>query len=319
MFHGKIQASSRCRVKHRAAEWQDVRPRCPTRFVAHIELVAISMSPAEAEAELTALLKAYGTKVTREFREGTGITLTDRNGNKSRSTYAELVAELHLTGSCELHRLRWRDTDPYGTISAWVPEGLPMVIGTGVRTSETLLGPGYLTSDVVGEILDDVIHDRAQVAELSQDSKTMTAAFRAYRGYLTACITAVDAFLNRLPWFARNEPSTSLLAADAKLLSKRSSPLEEKLRRWVPVLSGGKALSEAGTAWTSCQAIRTARNAYVHVNEPDFAFALRQAADALNLCRPGVGELLVDIGNLLGRNPAPAVLRVARSPRANYV
>jgi hypothetical protein len=288
--------------------------------MSHIELDPASLSPAEAEAELTALLKAYGSSLTKELREGGAtLMLKDRNGQEARATFAELVTQLHLTGSCELNRLRWRDTDPHGTISAWVPEGLPIVLGTGIRTSNPLVGPGYVTSDVLGEILGDVIHFRKQVADLSGDSRTITAAFRAYRGYLAACITAVDAFLNRLSWFARNETPASLDPKAAKLLARRSLGLEEKLRSWIPVLAAGKQLSETGKAWVDCQAIRTARNAYVHVNEPDFAFVLRATADVLNLCRAGVGELLIEIGGMLARNPAPAVLQVARAPRAMYV
>jgi hypothetical protein len=55
------------------------------------------------------------------------------------------------------------------------------------------------------------------------------------------------------------------------------------------------------------------------VNEPDFAFSLQATSDVLNLCRDGVGQLLIELSGLLGRHPAPAILRVARAPRAIYV
>jgi hypothetical protein len=123
------------------------------------------------------------------------LSLRNRNGVESKTTYPQLLTELHLMGACKLHRLRWRDTDPHGTISVWVPEGLPIVIGTGSRKSAPVLGPGYGTSDVVGEILEDVLHFRREVAEFSKNRESLVVSFRAYRG---ACITAVDAALNRL-------------------------------------------------------------------------------------------------------------------------
>jgi hypothetical protein len=288
--------------------------------MAHIELEPVSLSPSEAEAELAALLRAYGVAPTAELVAGTvGLTVKDAKGNQSKITYPHLLTELHLTGACELHRLRWQDTDPHGTITVWVPEGVPIVIGTGVRNSQPVQGPGYGTSDVVGEILGDVLHFRKQVAEFSRKRESFALAFRAYRGYLGACVTAVDAALNRLSWFALNEPGTALGPKEEKLLRRRSLPLEEKLRCWVPLLTAGGRLSESAVSWVNCQAIRTARNGFVHANEPDFAFSLQASSDVLNLCRAGVGQLLMELSGLLSRNPAPAILRVARAPRAVYV
>lgn len=142
------------------------------------------------------------------------------------------------------------------------------------------------------------------------------SSFRAYRSYLAACVSAIDAFLNRLSWWTRNQP-LAIAQSDLKLLLRRSLPLDEKLRKWIPVVTG-KSIAEDTDTWTDYTAIKNARNAVVHINDPDFVFALQDAAAVLNLCRRGVGSLLLEICGLIPSNPAPIVLNVARAPFARY-
>jgi hypothetical protein len=286
----------------------------------YIELDAFSLTPSEAEAVLRELLASYGQDVTPEFRSGArSLTVTQRDGEKTQVTFAGLITEIHLFGASKLHQIRWRDTDPYGTVAFAVPPGLPeFVIGTGPRTSPPLAGPGYATNDVVSELLEDVLVRRKETATLSHQDDMFRAAFRAYRSYLSACVSSVDAYLNSLSWFTRKQPTTALSFADMKLLTHKTLPLNEKLRRWLPIITGGANLSESGNEYGALQAIKEARNAVIHVNEPDFLFSLPDAALILNLCRDGVGGVLRDISRLLGRYPSEWVIRVAFAPRARY-
>lgn len=283
-----------------------------------IVLDPTSLSPSDAEHALIESLKAYGLKLTERLRSGAeSFFLTDKAGRRTELAFATLVADLHLTGACELDRLRWADTDPHGTIEVQVPEGMPpIVIGTGPRTSEPLDGPGYLTNDVVGELLGDVLHYRRRFAEASDGREEFHPAFRAYRSYLAASVSSIDATLNRLSWFARN--GGSVTPSHVKLLSRRALPLDEKLRKWLPIVTGGGVLPESDDVWHDYTAIKDARNAVVHVNDPDFMFSAKSAVDTLNRCRHGVGGLLREIARLLGRNAAPGVLRVLRAPLAHY-
>ena len=286
----------------------------------YIEIDSASLSSSETEVVLGQLLKSYGIDLTPDVRQGVyPLVLTDAKGVATRITLPELIAQLHLTGACEIDRLRWLDTDPYGgTIALEAPEGLPVVIGTGFRNSPPLQGPGFATNDVVTEFLDDVLFYRAEVAANSSSGDMYKSSFRAYRSYLAASISAIDAYVNRLSWFALNEPSSQLTPADTKLLSRRRASLDEKLRRWLPLIAGGATLSEQGPEWADYQALKSARNATVHVSEPEFIFAPREATDVLNLCRRGVGEMLTIINSFLNRHPSAAVLRVARAPRARF-
>jgi len=287
---------------------------------AYIAIDPTSLTPADAESHLVEVLAAYGQKLTPALRSGAqSIFVSNENGTRTELSYAALITDLHLTGACELHRLRWISTDPHGTVELVVPAGMPqMVIGTGPRTSEPLTGPGYLTNDVVGHLLSDVLHYRREVAELSDEVDMFRPAFRAYRSYLAGCISAVDAAVNHISWFARNG-GANLSMSEVKLLSRKTLPLDEKLRKWIPIVTRGPSLSETGQEWAQYSAIKTARNAVVHVNDPDFMFAVNQAVDVINLCRKGVGGLLLEVASLLGRNPSVNVLRVARAPFARYV
>lgn len=285
----------------------------------YIEVDASALSPTEAEQALVALLKAYGLTMTPEVRAGAHmILLNDGRGKTIRLGAPELMTQLHLTGACEIDRLRWRDTDPHGSVSMEVPEGITMVIGTAFRNSPQLHGPGYATNDVVTELLEDLMLYREQVVVASCPGTMYRPAFRAYRSYLAAGVSAIDAYLNRLSWFARNEPGSPLSAAENKLLARNALPLDEKIRRWLPLISGGAKLLETTPEWSDYQAFKSARNAVVHASHPEFLFAPREAAEVLNLCRRGVGGPLAEIGRLLNREPAPAVVRVARARLARY-
>ena len=287
----------------------------------HIELDAAALSPSDAESALSDLLRAYGVHMTPELRNGTHkLTLTPAGGDKVSLSVPELIGQLHLTGACELDRAKWIDSDPHGSIATEVPEGLPIVIATGTRNSPPLLGPGYVTNDVVSELLDDVLVYRQTVAQCSGPRNDMyRPAFRAYRSYLAASISAIDATLNRLAWFALNTPASPATPNTQKLLARKTAPLDEKLRNWLPVLTGGGAISETSIQWQHYQDLKRVRNSMVHVNDPEFLFAPRDAAHVLNLCRHGVGGLLQQVSGLLNQHPTRAVLRVARAPLARFV
>jgi len=258
--------------------------------------------------------------MTPELRSGIHkLTLTPARGEKMILAVPELLTQLHLTGACELDRARWIDTDPYGSIATEVPEGIPIVVATGPRNSPPLHGPGYVTNDVVTELLDDILFYRGTVAQSSHPGEMFRPAFRAFRAYLAASISAIDATLNRLAWFALNDATSPAPSNVVKLLSRKTASLDEKLQKWLPLLTGGGAIPQNNIEWRHYQDLKRTRNSMIHVNDPEFLFSPRDAADALNLCRHGVGGLLRQISELLKRHPPPAVLRVARAPLARFV
>jgi hypothetical protein len=280
----------------------------------------------DAEERVLDSLRAYGVSASKtRLLNGEELELRFRGAPAHRrTTFAELVAGTRATGVVpEIDRMRWRDKDPYGTISgAMDSSGLPpIVLSAGPRTSAPFRGPGYVTNSVVGDMLDDVLYYREEVARLSyltaEDS--FRPAFRAFRAYLGSCITTLDAFLNRCAWFGLNDPPRTFTPDEEKTLRKQRVPLDVKFQQWLPILCGGQRLAETSRAWTDYRALRVARNGFVHVNEPDHMFVLRDAATVLNLCRRGVGELLIACAALLGRPPLPTVFAVRFAREAAFV
>jgi hypothetical protein len=199
-------------------------------------------------------------------------------------------------------------------------EGIELSLGTGPRSSQPMSGPGYHTNDVVSDVLDNVLAHRREVAELSHFGQAgFQPCFRSYIAYLLASVTAIDAYLNRHRWFGLNDPSIRLSDAAKKEIKNVAVSLDQKLRRWVPALTGGRLLDESGQPWAEYTILRVTRNGYTHVNDPDHRFELRRAADILNKCRLGVGQLLIDLAELFAHAPAPAMYRVRYAHEATFV
>ena len=299
----------------------EVPPPLAHRFLV---LATGSVGRTDAEARVLGALRAYGVSLSKKQLVG-GATLELKFGAAPAvtTTFANLVAGTRATGVIpELDRMRWRAADPYGVVSgATDASGLPpIVLGAGPRTSHPFIGPGYTTNNVVADILDDVLFYRSEVARLSfLSDDQFRPAFRAFRGYLSACITTLDAFLNRCAWFGLHDSARPLTTKEEATLQNQRLPLDAKFRNWLPILCAGNGLDETSRSWVDYQAIRTARNGFVHVNEPDYMFMLRDAASTLNLCRLGVGQILIDTVSLFGRAAFPTVFAVRFAPEASFV
>lgn len=174
---------------------------------------------------------------------------------------------------------------------------------------------------VLGDILEDVLFYRQEVALSSYLFKQFKPCFRAYRAYLFSCITALDSFLNYKAWFYSNDPliSSSLSSRNKKLLEKKTLSLNNKLRTWIPILTNRKTIDENSESWKKYNEIRIARNNYIHVNEPDYMFALRDVAIVLNYCHFGIGQLFLDIYSILQSNPIPEILKIKYAPKATFL
>ncbi len=251
------------------------------------------------------------------------VTLTDDHGKATVFTYRRLLRETARTGVIpEGDRLVWRLTNTEGTISAGTnaDEFPEMVLSTasGRHTTTPLEAPGYISNDVMSSLLDDVlVYRRLAVRHSFFDGSLYESCFRAYRAYLVACISAVDAFLNEWSWFTLNDPSRSLKPEERATLSQRRSALHTKLTDWPPIITGSCILCSS-VEWKDFEKIRVARNSVVHVNSPEFNFSLRKAAEVLNHCRKGVGGLLMLLERVSRRYPTPRMYGVRFAPLVSF-
>jgi hypothetical protein len=231
----------------------------------------------------------------------------------------DLVAGTMKTGVVdEVTGKLWRVSHPGGSMAIATTASYLIQVAAGPGTSVSETGPAYTTTDIVKDVLEDVLFYRTEVARLSDGDDSFCPCFRAFRAYLSSSITAIDATLNRLAFYRLLRKGLS--HKDEKLLKKRNLSLDLKLVEWLPLLGSKSALDQNTDGWTCYTAMRTARNEYAHVRSPTYAFSVEKAADRLNSCREGVGQLLLDILATVGDgHPHPCVYRVRHAPPAVFV
>ena len=279
-----------------------------------------------AEERVMEALNVYmpGISKSRLKNKNEPIPINDGKGKQTVTSFDTLVAGTTQSGIVpEIDRILWRNTAPSGTIrAATEASNFPdLVLGTGHRASDALQPPGCITNDVLSDILEDILFYRQEVARTSSIEDGFRSSFRAYRAYLVACITSIDTFLNYHRWFFVNDAASLSRLSDKeiKIIQNVRLPISRKLSEWIPILSGGHSLKDTLPPWQTYNAIREERNAFVHVNDPDYLFALEHTSKALNYCRSGVGQLLLDAYKLLGQNPLPRVYAIRYVPMARFV
>jgi len=247
------------------------------------------------------------------------ISLKPLIGEDGDLPVSALIAEIERLGASDRlhgHLSRQRGARPLSISTTVGAPEFKIAVRTTPGTEVEVAGAGYVTTDVVADSLEDVLYYRTQVAALSDGSDMFHPCFRAFKAYLSASITAIDATLNGHAYYWRQVSGHSARAA--KELSRKNASMYDKLTKWIPILSSGQRLSETSQYWKDYDEIRNARNAFTHVNSPTYRFSVTEAARHLNLCRQGVGGLLLAVGQALGsRYPTPCVLKVARAPVAS--
>lgn len=247
------------------------------------------------------------------------VSLKALTGETADVPVNELIAEIERLGVSERlhdHLSRQRVSRPLSISTTVSAPGFKIAVRTTPGTEVEVAGAGYVRTNVVADALEDVLFYRHRVAALSDGLDMFRPCFRAFKAYLSASITAIDATLNGYAFYWRQMPGHS--APAIKELSRKHASLYDKLTKWVPILSSGSRLSESSQYWKDYDELRNARNAFTHVNSPTYRFSVSEAARHLNLCRHGVGGLLLAVGQALGsRFHSSWVLRVARAPIAS--
>lgn len=282
-----------------------------------IDLAPTAVSQEEATAILREIFVQLGLSSAGPLPAT--VSLKALTGEATDVPVSALIAEVERLGvSDRLHGYLSSQggSRPLSISTTVGAPGFKIAVRTTPGTEVEVAGAGYVTTDVVADALEDVLYYRTQVAALSDGSDMFHPCFRAFKAYLSASITAIDATLNGYAYYWRQIPGHSRSATTE--LSRRNASLYDKLTKWLPILASGHRLSETSQYWKDYDEIRNARNAFTHVNSPTYRFSITEAASHLNLCRQGVGGLLLAIGQALGtRYPSPWVLRVARAPIAS--
>jgi hypothetical protein len=147
------------------------------------------------------------------------------------------------------------------------------------------------TSCVERDLMEDILEFRRQACEYSNEYDFRVTA-RFFRVYLSACVSLLDAFINRHVLLARHEGFTS---PEFTRLQAETN-MEEKVRLWWAVCSDGDpSLFFRSAMWCHFQEIRTRRNEILHAVDPISVYSLKDIQVYLNKVRTGVGELLLSL------------------------
>jgi len=263
-----------------------------------------AMSASEAEEYLREVLKDRGIEVAASYAFGGGRTIT----------HGGLVGEAMNVGCCTVLA---RHEPSYFPLMATTSTAIGLEITMGNKKFGPITGPCRATTAVEEELATDVLHYRREAVQASGEHDFAQTS-RAYRSYLTACVSLVDSAINRLAWLRLQQPA-GLDVKGRKVLENKRRPILEKLGSW-PVLLGSDApLDESAPYWRAFNQLRGSRNGYVHASPPYFEFGLARMADDLNLCREGCGRLLIELRTRLGLPIWPAHEMVLRAPIVSFV
>lgn len=234
----------------------------------------------------------------------------------SMTTFAELVEETRRKGiACRLQdSLDQRDPVFGGTIDEIATSNFQMKckVQWGAWTKE-VWGP-CRGSSVLRDLTEDVLFYRREACERSNEYDFRLTA-RAYRSYLAACISLVDAFINRHIYSAKNEGFTS---PEFEVL-KDEKKLEERMRLWWKVCSeDDPSTFFSSIPWCHLQELRTKRNEILHAIDPIAVYSLQEMQSYLNKVRTGVGESLLMLRVAHKKSTVGFVERLRTAPKVHF-
>lgn len=263
-----------------------------------------AMSKLDAEQYVNVALRNNGLALSTEY------VLENK-----RVTHAELVQQAMKTGACGILEKRESTYFPLmATTSVAMDLGVTIADVSFGPTS----GPCRVTTAIEEELAKDLLQYRREAVACSAEVN-FEGTCRAFRSYLSACISLVDSTLNRFSWLQLQLDGKSLSAAERAVLSNRRMPLTRKLEEWPPLLGTRMALDKSASYWAHFDRLRTARNGFIHADPPYYAFRLPEMAESLNLCRQGCGEMAIELRKRFGYQPWPEHLMVLRAPMIEFV
>jgi hypothetical protein len=246
------------------------------------------LSAAKAQEAVIAILRRCD--VTKPAQGWHCLRLKWNNDPNKEVTFHNLVEEVRQTGVvAQLQNYLDRNDSVFGGTTGEMSSPNHQISNTveyaGWRKEAK--GP-FRTCCVERELTDDILEYRMEACQFSNEYDFKKTA-RAYRSFLSACVTLVDAFINRHILMARHDGFTSQEFEQLQVVTK----MEEKVRLWWSVCSDAKiAPFFASKAWGHFQELRSKRNEILHALDPISIYSLQSIQQQLNRVRTGVGDLL---------------------------
>jgi hypothetical protein len=211
--------------------------------------------------------------------------------NKYSYSYDELVNEARKNGYIyEVQRNLDKSDSVFGgsIYDMGTPNWQMKVKKEYAGFSKEIQGP-CRTALVEQDLTDDVIRCREEVCEYS-DQYDFRMLCRSFRGYLSASVSIVDAFINRHILLAKHQGFSSPEFERLKTTTK----MEDKVRLWFSCCSSDDPdVFFNSSNWCHFQELRKKRNEILHAVDPYGLYAITEIQSFLNKVRTGIGELLL--------------------------
>lgn len=187
--------------------------------------------------------------------------------------------------------------------------GFGLVTSTYAGYTKTLTPP-MSDQPVEFEITEDILFYRNESC-LYSDEYDFKFCTRYYRAYLSACISLIDAFINRHILIYK---FNGLDTADFQLL-QQTSRLEDRLELFIKI-SSGKSLTaiNGGEEWIHFKNLRRLRNEMTHINSASLGYSIHEFAEHFNYVRKGIGGLLKLIRQAQGKESLTFIERLRTAP-----
>ncbi|HEX3315081.1 MAG TPA: hypothetical protein VHR72_09340 [Gemmataceae bacterium] len=246
------------------------------------------------------------------FRGSLNLAIGDA---KKTISLAELEREARLTGAVgTIQRvLDQRDSIFGGTFDSATPNWQITVKSEWAGWKGEVQGPCRIGL-AVDDLTEDILYYRKETCLASSDYTFRTVG-RNYRGFISSCMSLVDAFINRHILVASNEGFDS--PAFAQL--KEARGMEERLDSWLKTCSDKTLKDIAGRKeWCHFQELRQERNALMHATAPFSVYSIREIGKRLNYVRTGIGDLLFLLRGIHNKGSVGFIDRLRSAPEVQF-
>ncbi|MCP9845647.1 hypothetical protein KBY86_01860 [Synechococcus sp. Lug-A] len=155
--------------------------------------------------------------------------------------------------------------------------------------------------------------------ETAHEALERGVAGLSYREILSAFVhgvSAIEAFLGtQVHEWNRTHPAQTLVDSKTAKVS-----FDDKVEKWIPIISGGKKLDKSGRRWQAFGRIRAIRDGVaVHPKEPGHGVQYSELVILGNLFSSGVSGLLIDLHLLFSKTIPGLIIRDTYAPEIELV
>jgi hypothetical protein len=274
------------------------------------------LSREKARAAVIDVLKRYGEVCPRERAWDTLQLKWTNETPPTTVTFRELVEEAQEKGAVVRIQKYLDKSDSIfgGSIDELSLANYQMSVNTAYAGWEKKTAGPCRTSSVAVDLMEDILEYRARTCEHSNEYDFRICC-RYYRAYLSACLSLVDAFINRHVLIAEHDGFSS---PEFDRL-KATTSLVDRVCLLYQVCSGndpGQVLQSV--PWCQFQEIRRHRNEIIHAINPVYTYSLKEMWQFLNKVRTGIGELLLLLRHAHKKPTLLFIERLRSAPTVNF-